>query len=169
MCADSPTILLVGRDFTTSSNFFERLCHSGCACRIARNLAEAREALNAQEFALVLSEMALPDGSAFSLLGLLEPSPATLYFCVAVRDGCWWLPALQRGRRTWGQAALRPAEFAHELETLFGMESLSHAIEQAPAENAESSNVIPMPPVELARPKPQRVEPAKAKSRKSSA
>ncbi len=169
MCAEPSSILLVGRDFTPGSQFFERLCRSGCACAIAKSLAGARTALDAREFDLVLSEMALPDGSALPLLGLLENTSATLFFCVAVHDGCWWLPALQHGRRTWGDAALRPPDFAHELVTLLGAEAFSRSREPAPAAESDNAKIIPMPVIELVPPKPARVEPAKAKARKSSA
>lgn len=168
MRAASPTILLIGRDFRPGSQFLERLCRSGCACAVARNLEEAREALRARQFDLVLSEIALPDGTAFPLLALLEGSPATLFFCVGVHDGCWWLPALDCGRRTWGEAALRPAEFAQALDTLLAADpSLAGAA--APAAAAENSNVIPMPPIEIAPPKPERIEAEQPNARKSSA
>lgn len=168
MRAASPTILLIGRDFRPGSQFLERLCREGCLCAVAKNFEEARVALLARQFDLVLSEMALPDGSALPLLGLLEGTPATLFFCVGVHDGCWWLPALDRGRRTWGQAALRPAEFAHALDALLAAES-PHAVEPAPAADTENSNVIPMPPIEITSPKPERIETEIPQARKSSA
>ncbi|MBI1738717.1 MAG: hypothetical protein HYR58_05665 [Acidobacteria bacterium] len=130
-------ILLLGRGFTPGSQFLERLCRNGFVCAVAHTLDEARAALRATQFDVVLSEMGLPDESAFPLIGLLEGTPATLFFCVGVHDGCWWLPALARGRRTWGQAALRPAEFARALAELLGTDAL-RAVESVP-------NVIPMP------------------------
>ena len=168
MSVAAPAILLVGRNFNPGSQFQDRLCRDGCACAIAKSLAEARAVLLANEFDVVLSEMALPDDSALPLLGLLEGTSATLYFCVGVHDGCWWLPALDRGRRTWGEAALRPAEFAHMLDVLLGAEPprTSDAALQAGADHA---GVIPMPPIDLTPPKPQRIQPQDTKARKSSA
>lgn len=169
MPAGSPSILIVERDLTPGSPFLERLCRQGCDCAIARNLAEARAALAARKFDLVLSDMALPDGSAYPLLGALEGTAATLYFCIAVRNGCWWLPALRGGQRTWGQAALRPAEFMHELHVLLGEEAFSRSVEAAGAGDTPKASVIPMPQVELIPPKPERVQPVKNKAQKSSA
>ena len=169
MRADPPSILLVGPDFTPGSQFLERLCRDGCACAIAKNLAEACAELRAREFDLVLSEIALPDGSAFPLLGLLEGAPASLFFSVRVHNGCWWLPALQRGRRTWGEAALRPAEFAHALASLLGAEVLSPTAETSSPAEMDVAKIIPMPPIEIPSPKPERVQPQTAKARKSSA
>ena len=166
MSAESPLILLVGRGFTPGSQFLERLCRNGCACKVAHSLDEAGTALRSAHFELVLSEMGLPEGSAFPLIALLERTPATLYFCVGVHDGCWWLPALDHGRRTWGQAALRPAEFAVVLATLLGTDALCAA---APASDAVLANIIPMPPIEISPPKPARAPTEEAKARKSSA
>lgn len=169
MRADSLTILLVGPDFTPGSQFLKRLCRDGCSCVIAKNLEEARVALRTGEFDLVLSEIALPDGSAFPLLGLLEGAPASLFFSVRVHDGCWWLPALQRGRRTWGQAALHPAEFAHALASLLGAADLSPTAENSSPAETDVADVIPMPSVEIASPRPERVQTEKTKARRSSA
>ena len=159
-------ILLVGRGFTPGSAFFERLRRHACACAVARSLEETRAAVRAREFDLVLSEMGLPDGSAFPLLGLLEGTPATLFFCVGVHESCWWLPALERGRRTWGQAALRPLEFARALAALLCADALHSA---NVALEADSGNVLAMPSPEIPQPKPQRIETEIPQARKSSA
>jgi CheY-like chemotaxis protein len=166
MSAELPLILLVGRGFTPGSQFLERLCRNGCACTVAHSLDEASNAIRCAHFDVVLSEMGLPEGSAFPLIALLERTPATLFFCVGVHESCWWLPALERGRRTWGQAALRPAEFAVLLATLLGTDALRAAV---PAADAVLANVISMPPIEIAPPKPERAPTEEAQSRKSSA
>jgi hypothetical protein len=166
MSSELPLILLVGRGFTPGSQFLERLCRNGCACKVAHSLDEVRTAIRAGSFDLVLSEMGLPDGSAFPLIALLDRTPATLFFCVGVHESCWWLPALERGRRTWGQAALRPAEFAVLLATLLGTDALCAA---APAADAVHANVIPMPPLEISPPKPERASREEVHTRKSSA
>jgi len=166
MSFELPLILLVGRGFTPGSQFLERLCRNGCACKAAHSLDEARTALRSARFEMVLSEMGLPDGSAFPLIALLERTPATLFFCVGVHESCWWLPALECGRRTWGQAALRPAEFAGLLATLLGTDSLRAAM---PVADAGHANIIPMPPLEISPPKPERAQSEEAQTRKSSA
>lgn len=166
MSAESPLILLVGRGFAPGSQFLERLCRNACACTVAHSLDEASTAVRSAHFDVVLSEMGLPDGSAFPLIALLERTPATLFFCVGVHESCWWLPALERGRRTWGQAALRPAEFAVLLAKLLGTDALCAAV---PAADAVLANIIPMPPLEISPPKPERASTEEAQTRKSSA
>jgi hypothetical protein len=166
MSAELPLILLVGRGFTPGSQFLERLCRNGCACKVARSLDEASTAVRAAHFDVVLSEMGLSDGSAFPLIALLDRTPTTLFFCVGVHESCWWLPALERGRRTWGQAALRPAEFAVLLATLLGTGALLAAV---PAAEVGHANVIPMPPIDISSPKPKRAPTEEAQTRKSSA
>lgn len=164
MSAESPMILLVGRGFTPGSAFLERLSRNGCACTVAHTLDEASTAVRSAQFDVVLSEMSLPDGSAFPLIGLLEGTATTLFFCVGVHESCWWLPALERGRRTWGQAALRPAEFAGLLATLLGTGVLHTAA------SASAPNVIPMPAPPAAEPaKPERTHTETETSRKTSA
>ena len=164
MSAESRPILLVGRGFMPGSAFLERLCTNGCACTVAHSLQEARLAIGSQPTDVVLSEMSLPDGSAFPLLAMLEETQATLYFCVGVHDGCWWLPALSRGVRTWGQPALRPAEFAAKLSEILSARDL-HA-----AASTSAPNVVPMPrPSAPEAAQPVRLQSEDTKARKASA
>jgi len=43
-------------------------------------------------------------------------SPTSLFFCLAVQDSYWWLPAVTQGTECLGAPALRPAEFARAPE-----------------------------------------------------
>ncbi len=164
MRPNMPRILLVGRDFAAGSSFMERLCRSGCDCQVAHSFDEAQRSLDAGNFDLVLSEIALPDGSAYPLLNRLEGSRTTLYFFLGVSDGCWWLPALSAGRRIWGQPAMRPPEFTRVLELLVGdLEPV------AAVGDADRINVVPMPPAERTPPKPMPSKVGKTQARKTSA
>ena len=160
-------VLLVGSRFTQGSALLERLSSNGCACTVARTLTDAIADLRAAPFDYTLSEMRLPEGSALPLLALLEGTPATLFFFVSVHNGCWWLPALARGRRVWGRPALRPAEFAQALASLLGRDALRD-VEHAPP-GAGQPGVIPMPPYDPSPPRPRRLQIERTKSRKASA
>jgi hypothetical protein len=166
MSAEGHCILLVGRGFMPGSAFLERLCGDGCSCTVAHSLQDAKLAICSSPVDVVLSEMGLPDGSAFPLLAVLEGTQATLYFCVGVHDGCWWLPALARGERTWGQPALRPAEFAEKLSEILSASAL-----HAAAASASAPNLIPIPrPSEVDAARPVRLADAENRqTRKTSA
>lgn len=87
-----------------------------CECGFATSYPEARSLLKFESFDLVLSPMRLGDSSLFALVNLLEGSHTTLFYFQAVEEGCWWLPALQFGRKCFGSNALRPSEFFASLE-----------------------------------------------------
>lgn len=108
---DSPTVLLVGKSLTLSNFFAENLRRRGCLCCLTDCYRDAVSLLEKTDFDLVLSEMHLSDGSAFPLMARLEKSGTTLYYCVGVYHGSWWLPAVERGRIAWGEAAMRPEDF----------------------------------------------------------
>ncbi len=114
---------------------------------------------------VVLSEWGLPDGAALPLLTWLEETSSTLFFCLAVHDGCWWLPALDRGRRCWGDPALRPAEFTSALDRMVE-ELLGRAVEP-PA--STTGDVLTLPPISPEPREPQRTPVEETKEHKVSA
>jgi hypothetical protein len=77
-----------------------------------------REMLRAVRVDVVLSDMHLPDGTGIALLGLLAGLAVTAFLCLPVETSCFWLPALDAGKKCLGSPALRPAEFAHALEEM---------------------------------------------------
>jgi len=166
MSSKEPQLLLVGKNLTLASPFVSRLRQRGCQCWVATTYAGAQAALRSLDFDMVLSEMSLPDGSAFPLLTQLEGSQTSLFFSVAVHDSCWWLPALARGQRTWGQPALRPPDFSRALnEILAGI--TPDAPEQSVAGGAE---VVTLPVVVNSRARrPKRALEDETPARKSSA
>jgi hypothetical protein len=69
-------------------------------------------------FHLVLSNTHLSDGTGFGLLVALDGVPVTVFLCLPVEDGCFWLPAIDGGKDCLGSPALRPSEFASALEEM---------------------------------------------------
>ncbi|MGH9860675.1 MAG: hypothetical protein ACRD5F_11685 [Candidatus Acidiferrales bacterium] len=119
MAAEALRVLVVEDGCDSSGILSQRLEDAGSVCRRARSIAHARGLLTGETFDLVLSSMRLPDGSARLLIPLLIDSEASLFCAQAMNDGCWWLPAVYRGRNCWGMAnPMRSEEFAFLLEEL---------------------------------------------------
>ena len=109
-------VLLIGESPQGSSYLTNRLQGRGCDCEFVTSYQEACALLRARNFDLVLSPMRLCGRSVFPLIDFLEGSGVTLFYSQAVEEGCWWLPALRRGRRCFGASALRPGEFMSALD-----------------------------------------------------
>ena len=109
-------MLLIGENPQGSSFLAKRLQGRGCECGFAVTREAACSLLGFERFDLVLSAFRLPDGSAFSLVALLEGSISTLFFFKPVENSCWWLPALRNGRKCFGSSALLPSEFVSVLD-----------------------------------------------------
>ena len=121
-----PIVLLAGNNMSRAFRLVEWLQSLGCEYHIAASYQEARTLLETHRFDVVLSEISLPDGNAYRLIASVRDSPASLFFCLAVEDSYWWLPAVTQGRECLGVPALRPAEFAEILqETLFELTAAS--------------------------------------------
>jgi hypothetical protein len=67
---------------------------------------------------VVLATTRLPDDSGFGLIKSLSGLAITAFLCVPVEYGCFWLPAIDRGRICLGSPALRPAEFARVIKAM---------------------------------------------------
>lgn len=132
MQTTEPRALLIGENSQGSSHLAKLLEGRGCKCSFATSYPEACSLLDTQSFDLVLGPLRLRDSSIFPLVGLLEGSNVTLFYFQPVEDGCWWLPALRRGRRCFGSDALRPSEFVVSLN---GIISEMRVESQVPAEN----------------------------------
>ena len=109
-------VLLVGKRMGGASRLAEWLERLGCEHRITASYQEARTMLETRRFDVVLSETDLPDGNAYGLISTLIGSPTSLFFCLAVEDIYWWLPAVMQGRECLGAPGLRPREFARSLQ-----------------------------------------------------
>lgn len=121
MSPTPPQLLLVGKDANGASSLAGKLRGWGCRCDVASSCGEVCRLLNLRQFDVVLCEIDLPDGRGYRLIPLLLESQSSLFFSLPVEDGCWWLPAIVRGRHCFGSRALRPDEFARELRQLLGL------------------------------------------------
>jgi hypothetical protein len=112
-----PHILLVG-ETVQGSSFLASLHRRGCQCISATSCREAFLILGKQEFDLVLCPTRMRDGSLYPVMRLLEGSGATMFYFYPVERGCWWLPALRRGRMCLGSAAYRGKDFVTLLDEM---------------------------------------------------
>jgi hypothetical protein len=113
-----PKVLLIGETTNDSSYLAKRLEERGCHCSFTKSYQESASLLRQDGFDLVLSPARLRDCGGASLIDQLSGSGATLFYYHAVERGCWWLPALRRGRECFGSPALRPSEFVTVLDEL---------------------------------------------------
>jgi DNA-binding NtrC family response regulator len=118
MTLSGRNMLLVGQSFQTRHGLTERLARWGFRCHFAGNMQATREMLRAVRVDVVLSDMHLSDGTGIALLGILAGLAVTAFLCLPVETSCFWLPAIDAGKKCLGSPALRPAEFAHALEEM---------------------------------------------------
>jgi PleD family two-component response regulator len=111
-------VLLVGQSFQAAHLLTDRLHKWGFRCHFAGELHSACIILSSVRVHLVLSDTHLPDASGAELLGVLVGLPVSAFLCVPLESSCFWLPAIDAGIECLGMPALRPAEFASELEDM---------------------------------------------------
>ena len=116
--AGERSALLVGERWQTSSPLAIYLEKHGYRCEFAKSYDAAHRVVSHQRVDVVLSPLHLSDRSVFELLRLLEGTVTTLFYFLAVEDGCWWLPALRRGQNCFGCSALRSTEFVPMLDKI---------------------------------------------------
>jgi hypothetical protein len=111
-------VLLVGQSFRSADALTDRLERWGFRCRVANSMRSASDLIRSNPVDLVLSETHLPDGTGVGLLGTLVGFRVTAFLCLPLEDSCFWLPAIDAGKRCLGLPALRPREFASTLEKM---------------------------------------------------
>jgi hypothetical protein len=109
------TVLLVGQTARSSLRLVQWLEDQACQCQFADSCKAACACFSRMPFDFVLSQYELPDRTAYPLLKRLIGSTSTLFFSIAVENGCLWVPTLARGKKWPAPRALRPAEFADTL------------------------------------------------------
>ena len=146
----TPQVLLIGSAVRSAGQLADWLRSRGCTFHLAHSFAEAKPLLRAASFDLVLCEAELFDATVHDVIALLDGSPTTLFYWLAVQDSCWWLPALERGEPRWGTPALRPHEFSETLDQLldeFRVSSPEPADEEdMPGESAVAEKPTVVPP-----------------------
>jgi CheY-like chemotaxis protein len=118
MTLSGKDVLLVGQSFHSAHALTERLRKWGFRCHFASNLQTACQLLSSVRVDVVLSNTHLSDGTGFGLVGTLAGLPITAFLCLPVENSCFWLPAIDGGKECLGLPALRPSEFANELEEM---------------------------------------------------
>jgi hypothetical protein len=111
-------VLLVGQSFQSPNRLTHRLRRWGYRCHFAGNMRTARQLLRSVRVDVVLSDMRLSDGTGMALLGILAGLAVTAFLCFPLETSCFWLPAIDAGKKCLGLPALRPAEFAKALEEM---------------------------------------------------
>ncbi len=111
-------VLLVGQSFQSPNGPTNRLRRWGFRCHFAGNMRTARELLGSIRVDVVLSDMHLSDGTGIAMLGIFAGLAVTAFLCFPLETSCFWLPAIDAGKKCLGLPALRPAEFAKALEEM---------------------------------------------------
>lgn len=132
MKEDEVKALLVGESPRSFAHIVKRLETAGYRCQFAVSHEEAAKLSETEAFALVLSVSKPQDGAIALLVERLAGTEATFFWAHPVEDGCWWLPALRHGERCFGRPALRPSEFAGELDRIIAEQGVRKEAEIAP-------------------------------------
>lgn len=111
-------VLLVGQSPTNFLRLQNSLERRHCRCERARSFDEALQILENETPDIVLSATIHRPGGAFSITDRLAGTGASLFYAYPVEDGCWWLPAIERGERCFGSPAMRPRKFASVLSRM---------------------------------------------------
>jgi hypothetical protein len=81
--------------------------------------------LRSVEFAPVLCDTHLSDGTGFGLLGALAGLPVTAFLYLPVETTCFWLPAIDAGGSRATQEILKLAQMRKWDTVVIGRKSLS--------------------------------------------
>ncbi|HYY72781.1 MAG TPA: response regulator [Candidatus Bathyarchaeia archaeon] len=111
MSAGLVRVLLVGSGARGAVALQDHLVGHGCSVRTAPTLKDAADCLGAQRFAVVLSELFLPDGSGYDLIPLLLGTDVTLFFSDNMRSSCWWMRVISGGVDSSHKPGMSPEKF----------------------------------------------------------
>ena len=111
-----PRVLLLGKNMEGIGAFELRLRAQECKCKVAFSSEDGCRMLDYEPFDLILGEFEANKGAFPKQIGVAIASRASLYYCLAVQDTFWWLPAVLKGNPCLGAAGLRPAEFSAVLD-----------------------------------------------------
>lgn len=113
-------VLLVGETTNSFRRLKKSLGRRHCRYQTATSYEEAHRLIGEEMPDFVLSALRPRPGAISSLTERLSGSPASFYYAYPVEDGCWWLPALERGERCLGAPALRSTEFTRVFDSVLG-------------------------------------------------
>jgi hypothetical protein len=113
----SKQVLFVTSWQQRAASLVDRIGRTGSRIFFAKNCKSARELLKNVKVDLVLSEIALPDGTADQFINVLEDSPVDIFFANRLDEGAWWLHVLIAGRNYWWKPiVLSPEQFSDCLD-----------------------------------------------------
>lgn len=115
-CLHKPSVkaLFVGQSEAPFSSLYQRLRKDGCQCELVPSCSCGAELFAKYSFDLIFCSVEMKDFEA--LVSATLSSPASLFRYLRVEEGCWWIPAVLRGKPCAGASALRPREFAKALD-----------------------------------------------------
>ena len=125
-------VLFVGESPRAFALSQQRLENSGCRCHFASSEREVANLMLRERFDVVLG-IQNHIGNTRRFSALLSGSRASLYCALPLEEGCLWLPIVRHGKTCFGSPALRPAEFATELDEIVEEIRLSAATLRAVA------------------------------------
>ena len=113
-----PAVMLVGRNGSWGSAVLKSVskCESDFSY-VAPEKATPEFAKNGAYTLILLDSTVTPEQRrqlAFELAG----TRTSIFYSFPVENGCWWLPALRRGRDCHGTPAFRRSEFPREIERI---------------------------------------------------
>jgi hypothetical protein len=112
-------ILLFGETLRNASMLQDRLVKKGCRLEFAASVEHALAAIGKAEFDLVLCETGPHEGGGnLRLIAPLVGTRSNLLFSLPVEDGCWWVPAVWRGKECLGAPAISWRDFSSLLERI---------------------------------------------------
>jgi hypothetical protein len=121
-------VLLAGPRARFGASLPDRLQQWGFRCEFTPTARRAYQLICSRQIAVVLATTRLPDDSGFALIKSLSGHAVTAFLCVPFEYGCFWLPAIDRGRVCLGSPALRPAEFARAIQRMSLQERPARAV-----------------------------------------
>ena len=108
-------VLLLG-SHTPSAALLRHFERHECECSFANTIEESRQLFRTRGFDLVLSTCRMSD--ALQMICSPGRGNLTAFCALPVEEGYWWLPLMNKGRKSMGEPALRPKEFADVLDRL---------------------------------------------------
>ncbi len=117
-CLPSPSVLLVGRNGSWGISVLRSLEKLGTGTRFVPPQRITTEYVRSGAYKLVLLDSTVSPDQRRQLASELVGSGVSIFYTFPVENGCWWLPALRRGKDCHGEPAFRRNEFPFELERL---------------------------------------------------
>jgi len=111
-----PSVLLVGRNGSWGSVVLKSLQKFRCELFFETPQAATPGFVKSGDFDLILLDSTVPPEQRRELAEALAGRDVSVFYTFPVEYGCWWLPALRRGRDCRGEPAFRRSEFPSELE-----------------------------------------------------